>query len=75
MVTLNTALDIFCNFELSLLHHTLQITTEHVRLTDERSLQKQTDEDGDLFNWMKHQAHQGVKGAQVTLFEIFLFYF
>ena len=39
--------------------------TESVRLTDELALKEQTDEEGDLFNWIKHQAQQGVLSAQV----------
>ena len=27
---------------------------------------KQTDEEGDLFNWIKHQAQHGVLSAQVN---------
>ena len=42
-----------------------QVVTEKVRLTDEAALDDQTPEDGDLFQWFKHQAAQGVVSAQV----------
>ena len=42
-----------------------QVVTEKVRLTDEAALDDQTTEDGDLFQWFKHQAAQGVVSAQV----------
>ena len=32
---------------------------------DEKALDQQTDEQGDLFMWLKHQAQQGVTSAQV----------
>ena len=44
---------------------TRQVVTEKVRLTDEAALDDQTTEDGDLFQWFKHQAAQGVVSAQV----------
>ena len=34
---------------------------------DEKTLDQQTDESGDLFMWLKHQAQQGVASAQVRL--------
>ena len=37
-----------------------------MRLTDEQSLKKQRDEEGDLINWVKHQTQQGVLLAQVN---------
>ena len=43
----------------------LQVVTESVRLTDENHLLEQTDENGDVFLWLKHQAQQGVVSAQV----------
>ena len=36
-----------------------------VRLTNEYQMNEQTDEDGHLFLWFKHQATQGVLDAQV----------
>jgi len=41
--------------------------TESVRLTDEVQLKEQTDEEGDVFQWLKHQAGKGVLSAQVNL--------
>ena len=41
------------------------VYTEAVRLTDEDTINEQTDEDGDLFLWFQHQAAQGVVRAQV----------
>jgi len=43
----------------------LQVFTEMVRLTNENAVREHTDEDGDLFLWFKHQASQGIVGAQV----------
>ena len=40
---------------------------DQVRLTDEEALGQQTDEQGDLFQWFKYQAAQGVVHAQVRL--------
>ncbi len=37
-----------------------------VRLTDEAQLKEQTDENGDLFHWMKNQAELGVPWATVS---------
>ena len=34
---------------------------------DEQTLDQQTDETGDVFMWLKHQAQQGVTSAQVLL--------
>ncbi|CAH1796540.1 unnamed protein product [Owenia fusiformis] len=45
-------------------HKGSDIWTEHIRLTDEAQLDQQTDEKGDLFLWIKHQAQQGVFNAQ-----------
>ena len=42
-----------------------QVATEYVRLKDEAALRQQTDETGDLFRWLTHQAGQGVLSAQV----------
>ena len=42
-----------------------------MRLTDELALKEQTDEEGDLFNWIKHQAKQGVLSAQVNHIGVF----
>jgi len=39
--------------------------TELVRLTSEVQISSQTEETGDLFVWLKHQASQGVLNAQV----------
>lgn len=39
--------------------------SERVRLTDDAALDQQTDEDGDLFQWFRHQASQGAVHAQV----------
>ncbi len=47
-------------------HKESDLFTEHVRLTDERTLRAQTDEDGDLFNWLKHQAQKGTLSAKVS---------
>ena len=38
-----------------------------VRLTNEEAIEQQTEEDGDLFMWFKHQAFQGVVNAQVRV--------
>ena len=43
-----------------------QLFTEHVRLTDEEMIQAMTDEEGDVFHWLKHQSEQGVLSAQVN---------
>ena len=43
-----------------------QLLTELVRLTDEAQMREQTDEEGDLFMWFKHQASNGVLSAQVS---------
>jgi len=43
----------------------VQVFTEMVRLTNDNALREHTDERGDLFLWLKHQASQGVVGAQV----------
>jgi len=45
----------------------LQVYTEMIRLTNENALREHTDEHGDLFLWFKHQASQGIVGAQVRL--------
>ena len=44
-----------------------QVLTEHVRLTDDGALREQTEENGDLFLWLRHQATQGVVSAQVGM--------
>lgn len=44
-----------------------QVATEMVRLIDEVAMEQQTDENGDLFLWLKHQAQKGVQSAQVSL--------
>jgi len=36
-----------------------------IRLTDTVEIQAQTEETGDYFLWLKHQASQGVLSAQV----------
>jgi len=43
----------------------LQVFTETIRLNNEKALREHTDEHGDLFLWFKHQASQGIVGAQV----------
>jgi hypothetical protein len=43
----------------------LQVYTEWIRLTNEDAVKEQTDEDGDLFLWFKHQAFLGTVNAQV----------
>ncbi|OWF53033.1 protein sel-1 homolog 3-like [Mizuhopecten yessoensis] len=45
-------------------HKETDVLTESVRLTDEDQLREQTDEDGDVFQWLKHQASNGVFSAQ-----------
>ncbi|KAK3106808.1 hypothetical protein FSP39_000229 [Pinctada imbricata] len=45
-------------------HKETDVETESVRLTDEDTLREQTDEDGDVFHWLKHQAQKGVLTAQ-----------
>ncbi|XP_033729208.1 protein sel-1 homolog 3-like, partial [Pecten maximus] len=45
-------------------HKETDVLTESVRLTDEEQLREQTDEDGDVFQWLKHQASNGVFSAQ-----------
>ncbi|ESO89489.1 hypothetical protein LOTGIDRAFT_165081 [Lottia gigantea] len=45
-------------------HKNHNVLTESVRLTDEAKLQQQTDEEGDIFLWLKHQAQAGVLSAQ-----------
>ncbi|XP_048254437.1 protein sel-1 homolog 3-like [Haliotis rufescens] len=47
------------------LHKESDVLTESVRLTDEMALKEQTDEDGDIFMWLKHQAQAGVASAQI----------
>lgn len=42
-----------------------QVYTEMIRLTDTHEVQAQTEETGDYFLWLKHQASQGVLSAQV----------
>ena len=49
-----------------------QVITELVRLTNEDAVKEQTDENGDLFLWFKHQAFQGVVHAQVIYLAISL---
>lgn len=44
--------------------------TELVRLTNEVQINAQTEETGDLFMWLKHQASQGVLNAQVRWLDI-----
>ncbi|XP_064651624.1 protein sel-1 homolog 3-like [Lineus longissimus] len=46
------------------MHRDTDVFTEEIRLTDAAALDIQTDEDGDVFQWVKHQAHQGVLTAQ-----------
>ncbi|CAM9151410.1 unnamed protein product, partial [Lampetra fluviatilis] len=48
-------------------HRPDQVYVELVRLSDEAGLREQTRPDHDLFLWLKHQARQGVGGAQQTL--------
>ena len=55
---------------LNCLLHIYQVFTESVRLTDEAAIKEQTDEEGDIFNWITHQAKQGVLTAQVSKYEI-----
>lgn len=43
------------------------VFTESIRLTDEEQVKQQTDEDGDIFHWLKHQAQKGVFSAQVRI--------
>ncbi|XP_069115229.1 protein sel-1 homolog 3-like [Argopecten irradians] len=45
-------------------HKETDVLTESVRLTNEEQLREQTDEDGDVFQWLKHQASNGVLSAQ-----------
>ncbi|KAJ8316168.1 hypothetical protein KUTeg_006182 [Tegillarca granosa] len=40
------------------------VFTESIRLTNEAQLREQTDEDGDIFHWLQHQAQKGVFSAQ-----------
>ncbi|GAB1598661.1 protein sel-1 homolog 3-like [Argonauta hians] len=46
-------------------HKNTDVLTESIRLTDEDLVKEQTDENGDIFNWLKHQAKQGVLSAQL----------
>ena len=39
-----------------------------VRLTDERQMKAQLDQEADLFEWIKLQANKGVQSAQVNVF-------
>ncbi|KAL8600303.1 hypothetical protein ACOMHN_060921 [Nucella lapillus] len=48
-----------------------QVATETVRLVDEASLDRQTDESGDLFLWLQHQAQHGVASAQSHLAHLY----
>lgn len=48
-------------------HSEEEVATEMIRLIDETAMGQQTDESGDLFLWLKHQAQQGVTSAQVQL--------
>ncbi|ESN94215.1 hypothetical protein HELRODRAFT_189377 [Helobdella robusta] len=41
--------------------------TEYVRLTDEKTVNLQTDENEDLFQWLKYQASNGIHSAQTSL--------
>ena len=50
----------------------VQVYTEMVRLTNDNALREHTDEHGDLFLWFKHQASQGVVGAQVFTRGVYL---
>ncbi|XP_074652481.1 protein sel-1 homolog 3-like isoform X1 [Tubulanus polymorphus] len=45
-------------------HSAKDVQTEFVRLTDEVLMKEQTDENGDVFQWIKHQAAQGVASAR-----------
>ena len=46
----------------------LQVITESVKLSDEEQMKEQSDENGDVFQWMKLQAERGVFSAQVDLY-------
>ncbi|XP_052265237.1 protein sel-1 homolog 3-like isoform X2 [Dreissena polymorpha] len=46
------------------LHKDTDVLTESIRLTDELAINEQTDENGDIFHWLSHQAKQGVLSAQ-----------
>ncbi|XP_071174349.1 protein sel-1 homolog 3-like [Mytilus edulis] len=43
------------------------VYTESIRLTDEDQIKQQTDEDGDIFHWLKFQAKKGVLSAQQNI--------
>lgn len=45
-------------------HHQDGVVSEKVRLTDEAQLKLQTDDQGDLWNWITHQASHGVNSAR-----------
>ncbi|KAL5011222.1 hypothetical protein ScPMuIL_011695, partial [Solemya velum] len=45
-------------------HKDTDVLTESIRLTDELQMHEQTDEDGDIFLWLKNQAQKGVVTAQ-----------
>lgn len=45
-------------------HKDQDVLTESIRLTDDKVLKEVTDEEGDIFMWLKHQAKQGVLSAQ-----------
>ncbi|CAI9722675.1 protein sel-1 homolog 3-like [Octopus vulgaris] len=48
-------------------HKGTDVLTESVRLNDDIMVKEQTDENGDIFNWLKHQAKQGVLSAQLHI--------
>ncbi|XP_025101243.1 protein sel-1 homolog 3-like isoform X1 [Pomacea canaliculata] len=48
-------------------HKEEEVATEMVRLIDEVAMEQQTDENGDLFLWLKHQAQKGVQSAQLQM--------
>ena len=43
----------------------LQVFTEQIRLIDGAKVGSQTDEDGEIYRWLKYQAGLGVVSAQV----------
>ncbi|CAD5121683.1 DgyrCDS10169 [Dimorphilus gyrociliatus] len=45
-------------------HHQEGVVAEKIRLTDEVQLKLQTDDQGDLWNWITHQASHGVNSAR-----------
>lgn len=53
--------------------HIPQTHSEAVRLDDYDELAKHKGQDSDIFQWLAHQALQGIGDAQVTIVTVFSF--